>query len=131
MDRTLLRTLTEKSTMGFGKFNDLRVGDLLKLGKWAYLRWVYFNCSMISFIPSVLIEIQLNKDWEILKPGIDKELGIEYEERYGSQRKRYGLEKYVINKITKKIIKGSANRAWYRQKDYYSKGSMQRRNQGH
>lgn len=65
------RTLTEKSKMGFGKNHDLTVKSLLATNQNDYLRWVYYNCSHISFMPNILDILCITDDFRITKPGID------------------------------------------------------------
>jgi hypothetical protein len=69
MPVTLLRTLTEKSLLGFGKYADMRVGEVIALNKRPYLRWAYFNCSKITFSPEVLGKLLIAEDKRIEKPG--------------------------------------------------------------
>jgi hypothetical protein len=68
----LLRTLTEKSILKFGRYNDLTVneimGSLRTKGK-IYLTWVYYNCSNISFHEDVLSTLGITDDIKIPKPG--------------------------------------------------------------
>lgn len=74
MDTIILRTLTEKSTLGVGKLGYLKVGELLKLEKNPYLRRIYFTYSGISFSPEVLQKIGIPDEYKITKPGINPEL---------------------------------------------------------
>lgn len=65
----ILRKLTRKSLLTFGKYHDFRVGDLINTGKHKYLRWVYFNNSMITFFEDILDEIKIPEAYRIKKPG--------------------------------------------------------------
>ena len=65
----LLRTLTEKSTLGFGMFADLRVGNLMKVNP-QYLVWAYFHIDWMNYSEGVMKVLNL-KEHEIEKPGID------------------------------------------------------------
>ncbi|HDZ04882.1 hypothetical protein LCGC14_0370450 [marine sediment metagenome] len=67
----LLRTLTKKSILGFGKFADCKVGDLMKISikEIEYLVWVYYHMSMISYHNDILIELGIIEDLQIDKPG--------------------------------------------------------------
>lgn len=60
--------------MGFGKYEDLSVQNLLIMNKGKYLRWVYYNASHITFFDDILIEIGIHKDIMFDKPGRNEEL---------------------------------------------------------
>lgn len=79
MDTVLLRKLTLKSPMRFGKFYDLTVGEIIKYRGFKgteYLTWVYYCSSNISFMQDVLDTLGIKEENKILKPGktLDKEL---------------------------------------------------------
>lgn len=76
---TALRKLTKKSTLKFGKWSDLTIGNLIKIEK-PYLRWVYFNSSNIDFMDDVLTEIEIPTEFKISKPGKDEEKGKKLEQ---------------------------------------------------
>lgn len=65
----LLRKLTEKSCLQEGKYANVPIGQLLQLGHTAYLRYVYFTFSMITFTDDILDRIYLNEEYRIEKPG--------------------------------------------------------------
>jgi len=73
MATTLLRTLTLKSVLKFGKDYDKTVNDLLAFKENIKLAWYYFNYSNISFTEDVLMEIGIGKEFRIDKPGKDPE----------------------------------------------------------
>ena len=64
-----LRTLTEKSTLGFGMFSDLKVGNLIRTNP-QYLIWVYFHIERLNYSEGVIKAIGLGEH-KIKKPGID------------------------------------------------------------
>lgn len=66
---TLLRTMTKKSIIGFGKYKDYRVGDIINLGELEYLRWVYYNSELVTFMDDILDEIGITEEYRIKKPG--------------------------------------------------------------
>ena len=71
-DVTLLRTLTRKSTLKFGKFHDLTVQNVLdsqNMNGRSLLRFYYFNSSKISFIDDLLDELNIPPELRIPKPG--------------------------------------------------------------
>ena len=74
MSTTMLRTLTEKSKMKFGKYEELTVMEVLNIKAGPmYLMWVYYHSSMINFMPDILKKIHIDKDRIIPKPGKDPE----------------------------------------------------------
>lgn len=67
----MLRTLTLKSQIKFGKFADYTVQQVIQIEKTNYLCWVYYNSSNITFIPEILESLGIT--YLIAKPGVDKE----------------------------------------------------------
>jgi len=128
-----LRTLTEKSTLGFGKYSDARVGNVLKLssGHW-YLAWIYFNCSMINFCDEVMDKLMIRDDYVIKKPGTDPEMWDKYLE--AAIKKTFGpagLNKFIHKNRNKSKQKAKYTGFSVRDRKKYSKGNMQSRNHGH
>ena len=71
-DVVLLRTLTRKSTMKFGKYYDLTVQMILDsqgVRGLSWLCWVYYNADMINFMPDILEELGVYDDLRISKHG--------------------------------------------------------------
>ncbi len=60
--------------MLFGKYAECTVDQLMVIGKYTYLRWIYYNCSMISFNGFILECLGIINEWCIDKPGIKPEL---------------------------------------------------------
>ena len=129
MDTIRLRTLTEKSIIGFGQYADLRVKDLISMNRTRDIRWIYYNCSMISFMPDILRWARIEECDEIEKPGVDRELYKsvnEYIEGFQAEYQREGAAKRAEKRIGRsKMTKRNID------KRYFSKGSMQSRNHGH
>ena len=77
MDVTLLRTLTLKSTLKFGKYSDLTVQNILDakgIPGMIWLTWAYYSASKISFNQEILDILCITPDIQITKPGtVDKE----------------------------------------------------------
>lgn len=71
MDVVTLRTLTEKSTLGFGRFQHDTIEKLINCKRSSYLRWIYYNIEGITFTDSVLDKILIFKPIRIKKPGKD------------------------------------------------------------
>lgn len=73
-ESVLLRTLTKKSVLWFGKYNGLKVQQIMDLQNPGYLRWLYYNISGITFIDDVLEKLKINGKRKIQKPGIAPEM---------------------------------------------------------
>jgi hypothetical protein len=74
------RKLTFKSFIGFGNLKDHRVSDCIRRGKAIALTYIYFNLSHITFMDDVLEALKITPEWQINKPGVDKERGREFRE---------------------------------------------------
>ena len=76
MDVTLLRTLTRKSLLKFGQYQDMMVGNVIKIGQAEieYLVWIYYNSSKINFTDDILLELKITDEFKIDKPGKKPEM---------------------------------------------------------
>jgi hypothetical protein len=129
MDVIRLRTLAEKSILGFGKYADMSVGQILTLKHTRYLRWCYYHCSMISFHVDILDKVSIFEQNYITKPGVDPEMYKVVNDRVmGSIG---GLQKHVINKTNRARIKEQNKRNYMADQRKFSKGNMQSKNHGH
>lgn len=135
-DVTLLRKLTRKSILGFGKHKDLTVQNLIDLDKKSYLRWVYYNCSKIDFMEDILKEIFKQDFVRLNKPDKNPELYEAYLKKW-MEKTEEDMPNFVIQKLKakteKKYLKDKKrelvnNRK--RDKIFFSKGAMQSRNHG-
>lgn len=71
-DVTLLRKLSFKSLMKYGKFHDLTVEEIIRykdIKGLNYLTWIYYRSSKISFLPEVLLKLGIVEKNQIEKPG--------------------------------------------------------------
>lgn len=131
-DVTLLRTLTRKSILKFGQYSDLQVQNLLDLQRYKYLRWVYFNCSNISFMNDILDEIKIPLNFRIVKPSKNPDLNLELQkvifENLSDDYKEMYLKKQ--EKIGKKMSKGKAITKMKQNENCYKKDYLRRKNQG-
>lgn len=131
-DVTLLRTLTRKSILKFGKYSDLQVQNLLDLQRYKYLRWVYFNCSNISFMNDILDEIKIPLNFRIVKPSKNPDLNLELQEVIFENLSDDYKEMYLKKqeKIGKKMTKGKAINKMKQNENCYKKDYLRRKNQG-
>lgn len=138
-----LRTLARKSVLDFGQFEGRTVQQMLDLKHYRILRWYYYNCSMISFLPDILDEIGITEEWRIDKPAKDPEKGKELdsinEQKIATVRK-IGYESGDIGIMSrtrrqkskeKKRAMGKYSQFLHNDSSKFSKESMQSRNQGH
>lgn len=128
MDTIRLRTLTEKSIIGFGQYTDLRVKDLISTNRTKEIRWIYYNSSMISFMPDILRWARIEECDEIEKPGVDRELYKSLNEFIGGFQTEYQREG-AAKRAEKRIGRSKMTKRNI-EKRYFSKGSMQSRNHG-
>lgn len=131
-----LRTLTEKSILGFGydDVRDLSVRQLIDSGKTGVLITAYYGLSKINFTDEILKEIGITEELRIKKPGkVDREQLTEYKNKaFKSYYDALGEEQKINDsmkaraqrkKRRKKIISSVNNKA--------GKGYLMRRNHGH
>jgi hypothetical protein len=132
-DVVLLRKLSRKSTLKFGKYSEFTVQDVINLTKHKYLRWIYFNCSNINFMDDILHEINITEKFRIDKPSKNPELYNELNQHIFDNISDEFLPKYLAkNKlIADKNIKSKAIRGLKKDRINYTKSAMQRLNQGH
>ena len=74
MDVVLLRKLTEKSKLGFGKYATEPIWYILQSRHTQYLRYIYYCCSGITFTDDILQKIGIDECNRIEKPGTNVEL---------------------------------------------------------
>ena len=130
MDITLLRILTEKSIMKFGKYAESSVQQIIDSKNIHYLRYIYYNIEGISFSIDVLNKINIYPKFRIDKPGKNPDLFDEYCKYL--ELNIHGIEGKISilrNKSMKiahitKYNKSTANQC-------FNKGLLQRYNQGH
>lgn len=132
MDVVLLRKLSRKSILGFGKYKELSVQQMINLNHTAILRWYYYNSSNITFLDDILDEIHISEKYKIKKPGVDKDM---------MKKRDLSLNAYVIENNHLNIYKRASkikkdlrlenirniNSRKYRESKYY----LQSKNHGH
>lgn len=121
METILLRKMTLKSKMSFGKYTNCTIEFILNAEK-EYLRWLYYNNESITFIDEILN--MLGIETIISKPGKDENYWDEYIKEHKS---RYATrQSYLFLKARRKINKDKikianttnqnmARLAWYNQ----------------
>ena len=139
----LLRTLARKSVLDFGKHKDRSVQQLLDLKHYRVLRWYYYNCSMISFLPDILDEIGIPEESRIAKPGKDPEKGAAIDAEKDANMKNFRRKAFYYNdtdamgKVSHDFAKERKKRksvfvgAQKQDRNQFRKGVMAWKNQGH
>ena len=127
MDVTILRILTEKSIIWFGKWEGYSVGQMIGLKHTAALRWIYYNCSKVSFVDEVLDKIYIRYDeYKIEKPGKNPELCQKLKNLlWAKTTDENRIWQYRINK------RGKTGLAKKTVAQLPTKGQMQSKNHGH
>lgn len=138
-----LRTMARKSVFSIGKLEGLSVQQALNLKLYGVLRWYYYNCSMVSFLPEILDELGITDEWRIEKPGTDLDA---YERFREWKEKSFNALLANISETDKgkaiglrkrqeriKRGKAMARLVRFEREDAksFTKGNMQRRNHGH
>ena len=139
---TLLRTMTLKSPMKFGKWYDLTVGDIINSKGYYgidYLVWVYYSASKISFNDEVLNILGIIDESQLIeKPGNlenSKELQkIATDFVKKREHEQLGDEKYILKvrkgkHMFKKDNEGFERKQKNGSKKFFSKSSLKNRNQ--
>jgi hypothetical protein len=122
----LLRKLTNKSVINFGKYFDLTVQQCLDTKKRKYLRWVYFNCSNITFTDELLDELLIPVDYRFDKPNKNVELGIKLEENLKENYPEWFKKK--LEKKANRIRKSEAIKVDFKSDRVKSKLSLMNEN---
>tara|TARA_R110000803_G_scaffold102638_12_gene170764 strand:- start:1951 stop:2337 length:387 start_codon:yes stop_codon:yes gene_type:complete len=128
MDVVRLRTLTEKSTIWFGKWEGYSVGQMLGLNHNAALRWIYYNCDRVSFTDDILTQIRIihrEGDRKINKPGKDPIKGGELQEFLSNYNP---LFKHIAKVKQNKRVRGRLGEL---KRSAPSKSQMASKNHGH
>ena len=146
MEVRRLRTMARKSVFDFGKYKSYTVQHVLDLNGHKALRYYYYYCSNISFMPDILDEIGITEKYRIAKPGTDEKmdqlLQAEKDKRMKRMIGRLGennpsAAKEIYKKLAiRKNKKKSEALKNYQQfvsddRKAFSKGALQRVNHGH
>jgi len=128
----LLRKMTEKSTMNFGKYSELTVRQVIDINT-SYIVWSYYNSSKITFVDELLDEINISAEHRIEKPGTCAETHQLHLERIWSTR-RLLKDATPQENMQRKIKKASYKDANYKRVRSHNNANSKRgnwlRNQG-
>lgn len=124
--RALYRICTEKSRIGFGKYADLTVGDVLKIDK-GYIVYLYYSAPKFSLHASILERLEMQP---IAKPGTSED---ELRAWRRKESAKYTAEERMHGWMKKRArIKRNAVGALMRAKEAarFTKGQLQAINHG-
>lgn len=102
MASILLRKLTKKSTLKFGKFKHYTVEHLFGMRKQVELTSIYFNLSTITFTDDILDELGITEEYRIIKPATNVELYQcfmmhQYGKKQKPNKKLQGMRKETVS----------------------------------
>ena len=99
-----LRTLTRKSKLGFGKWKDYTVQELLDLRKPLVLISPYYKLTSINYIEDILIELNITQEYRIEKPSSNKDEYYRFLNENGYQLKQKGVYGADVMKKSRKQL---------------------------
>ena len=125
----LKRVLTYKSIVkdeaAKGKNSGLRVQEILDMGDYNYLHYIYFNYSKFDFIPEILARLKITGKFIIHKPGKNPELFEEFRNQFESKPISYQTRNHFKSKAKYRKI-----HAYNTFVNTESKGILQAKNHG-
>lgn len=125
----LLRKLSFKSQLNFGKYKNQTVQGVIDLHKKHYLQWCYYNLEGISFTDEVLDLIQVGVSERLKKPGIYTK---QWEEHLRLKDQSFkGIDGFNVKRKSKKRQIASMMCKFNAMRVYSQKGVLQSKNQGH
>lgn len=138
-DVVLLRTLSRKSIIGFGRFTDLTVQNLLDTRKERELLRIYYFFRNIDFLPDIKEELCITPERSINKKIPDSErfqseyfqyINLCMNDIWKIQNEKWGYKSIGIRKREKKMEKNIqiANENG-KNKTIFSKGALKKKNQ--
>ena len=100
-----LRILTRKSKLGFGKWKDYTVQELLDLKRHMELISPYYKLTSINYIEDILIELKITPEYRIEKPSSNKEEYYRFlnENGFKKRERRGGAD--IMKKNTKALTR--------------------------
>lgn len=102
----ILRTLTKKSKIGYGKNKDYTVQDLLDRRKHIDLIASYYKLTCINYTEDIFLELKIKEEERIVKPGVNLDVYKIVLDRYPKRFKNKELEKMrpKIKPLTKEKL---------------------------
>lgn len=131
-DTVLLRTLTSKSILHMGRYENQKVDTVIEIDNF-YLATLYFLNDKINFTEDVLVRLGIYGNLRINKPGKSKEKYHQFNiiriaAMSDEEREEYFRQKYIERK---QKAMAAIQRCKNHDRKAMSKGFLQRNNQGH
>lgn len=101
MARILLRTLTRKSKLGFGKYKERTVQQLIDSRQLLQLISAYYKLTTINYMDDILEELNITEEFRIKKPSSDKDLYYKFLNAQGYEKRKRGVGSDKLKKQTK------------------------------
>jgi hypothetical protein len=106
-----LRILTRKSKLGFGKWKDYTVQELLNLKKYMVLISPYYKLTSINYIEDILVELKITEQYRIKKPSSNKEEYYRFLKETGYKLQETGISGANVMTAKLKILTKAQLRA--------------------
>lgn len=100
-----LRTLTRKSKLGFGKYKDKTVQEMLDLKRTLDLISPYYKLTSINYTEDILNELKITEQYRIEKPSANKEMYYKFLKENGYKLRSRGQGADKLKKETKPFSK--------------------------
>lgn len=115
------RVMTEKSKIGFGKYKDFTVHDVIVVEP-MYIAYLYYSFEMVSFCQDILTAMNIVP---IDKPGVDKDMlaawNKEYRRQHDDIQKKH--HRYAVaRRVRRKAAVRQRNETYNMLKDFGLQG---------
>ena len=128
MDVIRLRVLTKKSKIGWGKFANNTVGEMIEARHFNELLWLYYNIQWLTYADELLDELKIFKEFRIPKPGINPDM---HQKRIVNFLNFATDGKGALIMYNRKRKKARFNLKMMEDKEVLSKQKLQAYNHGH
>ena len=128
MDVIRLRVLTKKSKIGWGKFANNTVGEMIEGRHFNELLWLYYHIQWLTYTDELLDELKIFKEFRIQKPGINPDM---HQKRIVNFLNFATDGKGALIMYNRKRRKARFNLKMMEDKEVLSKQNLQAYNHGH
>jgi hypothetical protein len=98
-------TITRKSKMGFGKYKEKTVQEMLDLRRTLDLISAYYKLTSINYQEDILTELKITEQYRIEKPSANKEMYYKFLNENGYKLRSRGQGADKLKKQTKALSK--------------------------